>query len=699
LVNDLDLQVTIGGNTYKGNVFDGPYSKTIGFADDVNNLESVFLPPGQTGSWTVLVRTISVAGDGVPNVGLALDQDFALVVYNAKTNPVPSDVANNATNDACESAIEITSFPFTHTVNLHTPPYHNTHISPSVSRGGIEAFWKISAPAAGTQFDVDTFGSDFDTVLSVWQGRCGALVELVGNNNESNTFQSALSFIADGSNTYYIVAEGQNNKKGLLQLNVRAAAPPVVATPSSLFFGTQMVGTTGNVVSVIVSNGLPRDLFISELEFSGANPGDFAVFSENCSNTFIGPGGLCEIRLRFVPQGVGDRAANLVVNHDAIGGPLIIPLTGDGLAAVPLVCLSQSAIAFGNVAVGQLGTITTITVTNCGAAPLVISSITKTGANPGDFVESSDCPAKSPLAPNSSCDLNVNFVPTAAGVRSATYNINHNAAGSPTIITVSGNGTAPVAAACVNPTTVDFGSRAVGSLSAPSSITVSNCGTAVLNVGAITITGSASNDYTFVGCSNTSVPVGETCQIQVTFNPTVPGGRLAQLNIPSNSTGSPQIISLNGIGNAGQPDATIKRKGSSASYLGNDIYNVTGSDQTISTRARRGKSRTFFVRIQNDGNQTDQFRVQGPSDIPGVLTVKYLLGNDGSQDITAAVKAGTFTTSSLAAGATTGQATLIRVEIRIDPAAPTSEQLLLFTITSVGDPVRQDAAGAKLLIP
>ena len=49
-VNNLDLEVTIGGNTYKGNVFSGAFSATGGTADTRNNVESVFIPAGVSGS-------------------------------------------------------------------------------------------------------------------------------------------------------------------------------------------------------------------------------------------------------------------------------------------------------------------------------------------------------------------------------------------------------------------------------------------------------------------------------------------------------------------------------------------------------------------------------------------------------------------------------------------------------------------------
>jgi hypothetical protein len=85
--NDLDLEVQVGGNFYRGNDFNQGTSN-IGAvadpADDDNNVESVFLPAGTTGNFTVTVRPTNINSDGVPNNGDTNDQDFALVVYNAE---------------------------------------------------------------------------------------------------------------------------------------------------------------------------------------------------------------------------------------------------------------------------------------------------------------------------------------------------------------------------------------------------------------------------------------------------------------------------------------------------------------------------------------------------------------------------------------------------------------------------------------
>ncbi len=95
--NNLDLTVNVGGNLYKGNIFNGAYSVTGGAADAQNNVESVFLPPGVSGNFNVTITATSINSIGVPNTNNAINQDFALVVYNAEAVARPLVVPAGAT--------------------------------------------------------------------------------------------------------------------------------------------------------------------------------------------------------------------------------------------------------------------------------------------------------------------------------------------------------------------------------------------------------------------------------------------------------------------------------------------------------------------------------------------------------------------------------------------------------------------------
>lgn len=96
-VNNLNLEVTVGGQTYLGNVFSGASSTTGGTADIRNNVESVFIPAGVTGPFVVKIVAANIAGDGVPNSGGPLDQDFALVIGNAALTPQPVVATSGST--------------------------------------------------------------------------------------------------------------------------------------------------------------------------------------------------------------------------------------------------------------------------------------------------------------------------------------------------------------------------------------------------------------------------------------------------------------------------------------------------------------------------------------------------------------------------------------------------------------------------
>ncbi len=95
-VNDLDLIVHAGGQSYKGNVLSSGQSVTGGTADPRNNVENVFLPAGSTGRFTVDVRATNIPGDGVPGNADTTDQDFALVVSNGNVETGPVLVHDNS---------------------------------------------------------------------------------------------------------------------------------------------------------------------------------------------------------------------------------------------------------------------------------------------------------------------------------------------------------------------------------------------------------------------------------------------------------------------------------------------------------------------------------------------------------------------------------------------------------------------------
>ncbi len=118
--NNLDLTVTVGGNTYKGNVFSGANSITGGTADPRNNLESVFIPAGVSGPYAVTVTAANIVSDGVPNEAPTLDQDYALVIYNATETPTPIPTTDGyaLVTESCEAPNGVVDANETVTINF-----------------------------------------------------------------------------------------------------------------------------------------------------------------------------------------------------------------------------------------------------------------------------------------------------------------------------------------------------------------------------------------------------------------------------------------------------------------------------------------------------------------------------------------------------------------------------------------------------
>jgi len=163
-----------------------------------------------------------------------------------------------------------------------------------------------------------------------------------------------------------------------------------------------------------------------------------------------------------------------------------------------------------------------VLLTNTGTSPVTISSITPTG-NTTDFPISNSCPLSPSTLPagpsGNTCTVNVSFMPTAIGTRTATLTVTDSAPGSPTAITLSGKGVAQTKTLSISPTTLVFDPQVTGTTSNQQTITVTNTGNFMITFTNVTITtGFALSN----SCTGSLAPAG-TCTIGVTFTPTATG--------------------------------------------------------------------------------------------------------------------------------------------------------------------------------
>jgi hypothetical protein len=128
---------------------------------------------------------------------------------------------------------------------------------------------------------------------------------------------------------------------------------------------------------------------------------------------------------------------------------------------------------------------------------------------------------------------------------------------------------------------------------------------------------------------------------------------------------------------AHQPDGRIGTSTKVAKMVGDNVYNSTGTAQTKGGKAKLGKSKTFYVSVQNDGNATDTIALKGSKSAKG-FTVKYYVGK---KDVTKQVVKGTYQIQNLAPGAT---AKSVKVVVKVGKKAKVGAVQKLTITTSSG---------------
>lgn len=226
------------------------------------------------------------------------------------------------------------------------------------------------------------------------------------------------------------------------------------------------------------------------------------------------------------------------------GGPYDAFVTKISLVPSPSLLISPSSYKFANQAVGATSAPQTATLTNVGAAGLMVTGVVASG----DFAESDTCVSCSPIAANGACSLSVTFTPTAIGTRTGSLTITNNATIRPQTVTLTGTGLG--AAASLSPTTLSFSNQADSTTRAAQTVTLLNAGNTALNVTNVTIAGANSSDFTQANNCGATVATNASCTLSVTFKPTATGSRSGTLTITDNASPATQTVSLTGTGAA-----------------------------------------------------------------------------------------------------------------------------------------------------
>ncbi|MCW5550740.1 MAG: S8 family serine peptidase [Verrucomicrobiae bacterium] len=156
--------------------------------------------------------------------------------WDARQITVTSD---GPSNDNWVNAIGLPSPPTTTTgnnVGATTEPNEQ-----ELTIAGATVWWYIQAPAGGTM-TIDTFGSDFDTMLHIYTGfenGFANLIPVANNDDAGGGLQSQVTFSVNAGQYYEIRAAGYFGAQGNIQLNVGpvdGGEPDIRITPLTLDF-------------------------------------------------------------------------------------------------------------------------------------------------------------------------------------------------------------------------------------------------------------------------------------------------------------------------------------------------------------------------------------------------------------------------------------------------------------------------------
>ena len=212
----------------------------------------------------------------------------------------------------------------------------------------------------------------------------------------------------------------------------------------------------------------------------------------------------------------------------------------DMATAAPSVCLSAWNVNLGQTAAGSSST-QTMTVTNCGNTALDFTSITSSVST---ITASQGCGS---IAPGASCPVTLSFAPVDDNTSSGTITFSDNAAISPQVIQVSGQGVAPD----LEPASIpfDFGHLLVGTQGPAVGLFLFNRGNAPLAISHVAISGSGFS-IAQNGCTGT-LPTGAPCVVQLAFSPPTADTLSGSLAITSNDPVHPQlVVALTGTGDS-----------------------------------------------------------------------------------------------------------------------------------------------------
>ena len=400
---------------------------------------------------------------------------------------------------------------------------------------GIAVGAEGSATIAGM-----TTSQDFPTTYKVFQ--------ISGGGNNTDAFVARLNPL--GTALIYSTYLGGTGAEAVNAVAVNSDGRAFVAgyTYGSGVSGVNLLGSSGFydfVLAVLGDDG-------SALEFSASMGGTAqekarAVAVDGLGNVFVAGETFST-----------DFPVSRELQSAYAGGSFDGALTKFALGDLPFLHAAPVQIEFGEQRVASASEPRAVRLTNIGAGELAFESFEAAG---NFAVAANNCAS---LESGSGCEVSLRFLPSTTGPRVGSLTVRHDGFEDTTRIELTGLGIAPETRLSV--TSVIYESQLVGTESGPEEITLSNTGTASLELSGIALSGEfkQSNDCT------SSIPVDGSCKVNISFIPRTSGDRTGSLAVIEDLPGGSKQVSLSGRGTdfalSASPGEAAVRAGEPATY-------------------------------------------------------------------------------------------------------------------------------------
>jgi hypothetical protein len=594
-------QANVSGTGFSLNGLSLPLTLTAGQTATFNVSFAPTTTGSATGSLSVVSNatnspaTVSFSGTGISLLLSASPASlgFGNVTVGSTTSPQTVTLTNTGTGSVTVSQANLTGAGFslsglslpltltsgqTATFNLTFAPtttgsvtgsvsvVSNATTSPAnVSLSGTGVTLLLGASPASIGFGNVTVGINDPVTVSLTNSGTASVtvsqISVVGagfsiagislpitlNAGNSTTFKTNFEPTATGSVTGSLsVVSNATNSPATVSLSGTGVSLLLSAGPASLSFGNVIVGSASSPQIVTLSNTGTASVTVSQANVTGTG---FSFTGLTLPLT-LSAGQTATLSASFAPTAAGNVTGSLSLTSNATDSPNVVLLSGTGVA--PLLTVSPLTLTFSS-PLNIRSQTQSVTVTNVGTSALVIDSISLTGTNPTQFVQTNSCPVGGTgLAVGSSCTISLTFAPTNGSTLTKTALLNVNGATLATSQSVSLTGTIVVPTFSLSPTSLSFGNQQHGTISAPQTVTVTNTGTlAPLTIKSIVFGGTNPKQFTATNDCGTlpaTLMPGNACTVTVEFAPTKTGAMTASLVVEVAVPASNEPVSLTGTG-------------------------------------------------------------------------------------------------------------------------------------------------------